>query len=47
VSKGSLANTKQLMEAFGTSDTLEISKEMLDKGELQVSEEERQAQYDM
>jgi len=47
VSKGNLANAKQMTEAFGTTDTLEISKEMLDKGELQVSEEERQAQYDM
>ena len=37
VSKGMLANSKDLVEAFGTSDQLLVCREILDKGELQVT----------
>lgn len=43
VSKGMVANGKDLMDAFGTTDQLLVCKEILDKGELQVSEQERGA----
>ncbi len=43
VSKGNLASSKDLMEAFGTSDAIAVCKEILEKGDLQVSEQERQA----
>ena len=46
VSKGLLASSKDLMEAFGTADQRTVCKEILDKGELQVSEQERGAQID-
>lgn len=46
VSKGLLASSKDLSDAFGTSDQMKICEIILDKGELQVSEGERQAQYD-
>jgi ribosome maturation protein SDO1 len=46
VSKGNLASSKDLMEAFGTTDTKTICAEILDKGDLQVSEQERQALLD-
>lgn len=46
VSKGLLANSKDLVEIFGTSDSKTVCKEILDKGELQVSEQERLALYD-
>jgi ribosome maturation protein Sdo1 len=36
VSKGNLASSKDLLEAFGTSDQKAVCKEILDKGELQV-----------
>jgi ribosome maturation protein SDO1 len=36
VSKGMLASSKDLLEAFGTSDARAVCKEILDKGEMQV-----------
>lgn len=44
VSKGILAKTKDLRDAFKTEDTEKIVLEILRKGELQVSERERQYQ---
>lgn len=44
VSKGVLANKKDLESAFKTDDTNKIVLEILTKGELQVSERERQYQ---
>ena len=46
VSKGLLASAKDLMETFGTSDTKSVCRIILEKGELQVSEEERASLYD-
>ncbi len=46
VSKGLLASAKDLMETFGTSDTNTVCRIILEKGELQVSEEERASLYD-
>jgi len=46
VSKGSVAKKEDLMKAFGIDDQTEICKEILAKGELQISEKERQAQQD-
>jgi len=46
VSKGMLANTKDLTDAFGTTDKALVCKEILDKGELQVSEKERGALFE-
>lgn len=46
VSKGLLASAKDLMETFGTSDTNSVCRIILEKGELQVSEEERASLYD-
>lgn len=46
VSKGNLASSKDLLEAFGTSDAREVCKEILEKGEIQVSEQERAALND-
>lgn len=46
VSKGMLASTKDLMEVFGTTDQLAVCKEILDKGEMQISEQEREAYID-
>jgi ribosome maturation protein SDO1 len=43
VSKGMLASSHDLVEAFGTSDQSIVCKEILDKGEMQVSEQERGA----
>lgn len=37
VSKGMLASSKDLLEAFGTSDQKTVCREILDRGELQVS----------
>ncbi|KAJ1501200.1 hypothetical protein HMI54_010192, partial [Coelomomyces lativittatus] len=42
VSKGQLANVDDIVKAFGNQDNLSICKEILMKGELQVSEKERQ-----
>ncbi|CAI5445990.1 unnamed protein product [Caenorhabditis angaria] len=46
VSKGQLSKKEELMAAFGTDDQLEICKLILDKGDLQVSDKERQAASD-
>jgi len=46
VSKGTLWSGKDLLEIFGTTDKLTICKEILDKGVLQVSEQERSALYE-
>lgn len=44
VSKGTVAKREDLMAAFGKDDITEICKEILAKGELQVSEKERQTE---
>ncbi|XP_063973932.1 ribosome maturation protein SBDS [Diachasmimorpha longicaudata] len=41
VSKGQVAKKEDLQEAFGTDNQTEICKEILSKGELQVSDKER------
>eukprot|EP00123_Amoebidium_parasiticum_P000298 comp10718_c0_seq1/m.5377 comp10718_c0_seq1/g.5377 ORF comp10718_c0_seq1/g.5377 comp10718_c0_seq1/m.5377 type:complete len:252 (-) comp10718_c0_seq1:644-1399(-) len=41
VSKGEVAKTADLEKAFNTTDTQKIIREILDKGELQVSDKER------
>lgn len=46
VSKGQVAKKDELTAAFGTDDQLEICKLILEKGDLQVSEKERQAATD-
>jgi len=46
VSKGQVAKKEELQAAFGTEDQLEICRQILDKGELQVSEKERTNQSD-
>lgn len=46
VSKGVLANKKDVVKAFGTEDETEVIKLILEKGELQVSDKERKALYD-
>lgn len=46
VSKGVLANKKDLLNVFKTEDKAKIIDEILRKGELQVSERERQYQAD-
>lgn len=43
VSKGQVAKKTDLIKAFAKDDTTEICKEILAKGELQVSEKERQS----
>ena len=42
VGKGQLAKRDDLLEVFGTEDQLEICKLILEKGDLQVSDKERQ-----
>ncbi|CAM9790182.1 unnamed protein product [Pylaiella littoralis] len=42
VSKGVLAKNKDLLKAFGTDSQLEVCRIILDKGEMQVSDKERQ-----
>ncbi|GBE59678.1 Ribosome maturation SBDS [Babesia ovata] len=44
ISKGKLAKNDQLMKAFGTKEIDVICKQILDKGEIQVSKEERNQQ---
>lgn len=44
VSKGQVAKKEDLLKAFGKDDQTEICKEILAKGELQVSDKERQSQ---
>jgi 5'-methylthioadenosine phosphorylase len=46
VSKGNLASSKDLLEAFGTADQKLVCREILEKGEMQVSEQERGALYE-
>uniref|UniRef100_A0A182Q2Y2 Ribosome maturation protein SBDS n=1 Tax=Anopheles farauti TaxID=69004 RepID=A0A182Q2Y2_9DIPT len=46
VSKGEVAKNEELLKAFGKDDLMEICKEILAKGELQVSEKERHDQLD-
>ncbi|XP_044476119.1 ribosome maturation protein SBDS [Mangifera indica] len=45
VSKGILAKSKDLIDAFGTNDQSKICLEILDKGELQVAGKERDSQF--
>jgi len=44
VSKGQLAKREEILAAFDTENHVEVCKMILDKGELQVSEKERNAQ---
>ncbi|XP_010900947.1 ribosome maturation protein SBDS [Esox lucius] len=46
VSKGQVAKKDDLSKAFGTDDLTEICKQILAKGELQVSDKERQSQLE-
>lgn len=46
VSKGQVAKKEDLIKAFGKDDNTEICKEILEKGELQVSEKERHMNLD-
>lgn len=43
VSKGQVAKKQDLIKAFGIENTTEICKQILSKGELQVSDKERQS----
>lgn len=46
VSKGQVAKKEDLVKVFGKDDQTEICKEILEKGELQVSDKERHSQID-
>jgi ribosome maturation protein SDO1 len=46
VSKGQTAKKEDLLECFGTEDQTKVCVEILEKGELQVSDKERQNQLD-
>lgn len=46
VSKGQVAKKEDLVKAFGTENQTEICKEILTKGELQVSDKERHSALD-
>ncbi|KAI4486569.1 hypothetical protein M0804_005939 [Polistes exclamans] len=46
VSKGQVAKKEDLLKSFGTEDQTEICKEILAKGELQVSDKERHLALD-
>lgn len=46
VSKGQFAKKEDLLKAFGTEDVTTICKEILAKGELQVSDKERSSAQD-
>lgn len=46
VSKGMLANSKDLLDAFGTTDKKLVCMEILNKGEIQISDQERLALQD-
>lgn len=46
VSKGEVAKKDDLIKAFNTENQDDICKEILNKGELQISEKERQAQQE-
>lgn len=43
VSKGQLAGAADLEAAFGSNDTMKIIIQILEKGELQIGEKERNA----
>lgn len=47
VSKGMLANAKDIENAFGTTDKKLVCIEILNKGELQISDQERVALQDV
>lgn len=46
VSKGSVAKKEDLIQCFGHDDVKKIAIEILDKGELQISERERRTQLE-
>eukprot|EP01026_Neomeris_dumetosa_P032868 TRINITY_DN26138_c0_g1_i3.p6 TRINITY_DN26138_c0_g1~~TRINITY_DN26138_c0_g1_i3.p6 ORF type:complete len:121 (-),score=11.90 TRINITY_DN26138_c0_g1_i3:1024-1386(-) len=46
VSKALLANDEDLNLVFGTTDRLKVCQEILNKGEMQVSEKERKQEMD-
>ena len=46
VSKGVLAKRSDLIAVFGTDDSIAVCRAVLEQGELQVSDRERQAQYE-
>ncbi|BES97463.1 Ribosome maturation protein [Nesidiocoris tenuis] len=46
VSKGQVAKKEDIVKAFGKEDLTEVCKEILKKGELQVSDKERHAHLD-
>lgn len=46
VSKGQVAKKEDLIKVFGKDDQTEVCKEILAKGELQVSDKERQSQFE-
>jgi len=46
VSKGQVAKKEDLVKSFGSEDMTTICKEILEKGELQISERERQTALD-
>ena len=46
VSKGISSPAKDISEAFGTEDPVEVCRVILDKGELQIGERERKHMYD-
>ncbi|KAJ9591724.1 hypothetical protein L9F63_001752, partial [Diploptera punctata] len=46
VSKGQVAKKEDLIKAFGKDDQTDVCKEILAKGELQVSDKERQSQLE-
>ncbi|CAL8334251.1 unnamed protein product [Boreogadus saida] len=46
VSKGQVAKKDDLSKSFGTDDITEVCKQILSKGELQVSDKERQGQLE-
>ncbi|KAK4875114.1 hypothetical protein RN001_011536 [Aquatica leii] len=46
VSKGQAAKKEDIIKAFGDKEDTEICREILSKGELQVSDKERQSQID-
>src|SRR5699024_139891 len=46
VSKGQMAKKEDLIKCFGTEDHLKVCLEILNKGELQISEKERAHQLE-
>ncbi|KAL7539803.1 hypothetical protein ACHAXR_009623 [Thalassiosira sp. AJA248-18] len=46
VSKGQFANSKILLKCFDTADEVEVCRYILDKGDVQVSDQERSAQLE-